>query len=167
MSYQNNPSWNKSRSESAYKGGKNKAKLYVVPPVVRNFKLYKYENGLEVVDADLFDKQAKAIATTFSGISSTRMRRFFDSVKVISRKPDFESRFYEASLPAIKLLKSKCAYMVGRTDGKERNDLKNLKEFISNGVDQVTCAKDYQVFVSVFEAVYGFFYETAKKESHI
>lgn len=160
MSYQNNPSWNNQRNGAAYKGGNYGAKHDVASPAVLNFKLYKDEGDRRVVDADLFDKQAKAIATTFSGISSTRMRRFFDSVKVISRKPDFESRFDEASLPEIRLLKSKCAYMVGRADGKEREKLKNLKEFISNGVDQVKCAKDYQVFVSVFEAVYGFFYDS-------
>lgn len=165
MSYQSNPNWNNPRNGSAYRGGNYGSKPDVVLPAVLKFRLYKDKDGRKVIDADLFDKKAKEIATTFSGISSTRMRRFFDSVKVISRKPDFKSRFEDASLPEIKLLKSKCAYMVGRADGKEREKLKNLKEFISNGVDQVTCAEDYQVFVSVFEAVYGFFYETAKKNS--
>lgn len=166
MSYQYNPDRNNQRNGNDRRSGGNYGpKPYVAPPAVQEFRLYKHVDGRKVVDADLFDKKAKEIASTFEGISSTRMRRFFDSVKVISRKPDFESRFDEIALPEIKLLKSKCAYMVGRIDGDEKKKLRNLKEFISNGIDQVNCAKDYQVFVSVFEAVYGFFYETAKKNS--
>ena len=60
------------------------------------------------------------------------------------------------------LLKSKISYMIGRTNNrKEKNALNNLKAFFDIGLKQVHDAAAYHVFVTLFEAVYGFFYEEA------
>ena len=62
------------------------------------------------------------------------------------------------------MLKSKIAYDVARV--KANNDkpyYKNLSDFISSCIDKVKTKEDYHVFVSLFEAVYGFYYELAPK----
>ncbi len=127
------------------------------------FKLYSDEKN-RIIDKELFAGTAEKIAESLSGITSTRLRRFFDEVKSISRRPDFKTDF-DKELAYIMLLKSKISYMIGRArqEGKrEQAGLQNLKSFFMIGLEQVKDAESYLVFVTLFEAVYGFFYEKNK-----
>ena len=130
-------------------------------PPCQNFKLYA-DKTKGIVGKDLYDATAKAIADSLLGISQTRLRRFFDEVKSIARHPGFKTDFVKEEA-SISLLKSKISYMIGRArndrDDKENESLNNLKKFFEIGLQQVDSADSYLVFVTLFEAVYGFFYE--------
>lgn len=124
-------------------------------------QFFLYKEGTKTVDRNLYDKTAQDIAKSLSGISKTRLRRFFDEVKKLSNNPCLDTNF-EKEEASIMLLKSKISYMIGRTNNrKEKNALNNLKAFFDIGLKQVHDAAAYHVFVTLFEAVYGFFYEEA------
>lgn len=150
-------------SKSNYNNHGDYTKNY---PPCPDFKLYADKsNG--IVGKDLYDTTAKAIAESLLGITQTRLRRFFDAVKSISRHPGFRTDFAKEEA-SIALLKSKIAYMIGRArndrDEKERESLNNLKKFFEIGLQQVDSADSYLVFVTLFEAVYGFFYEKSPRK---
>lgn len=132
-------------------------------PQCPKFKLYSDEKD-RIIDKELFDRTAKEIANSFKGISPTKFRRFFDEVKSISRRPDFKVSF-DKDMSHI-LLKSKISYMIGRAvkdNAKEVPALRNLQYFINQGLKQSIDAESYLVFVLLFEAVYGFYYEKNSK----
>lgn len=133
-------------------------------PPCPEFSLYA-DKAEKIVDRNLYDATARAIAESFLGISQTRLRRFFDEVKSIARHPGFRSDFAREEA-SIMLLKSKISYMIGRAsnDRDERASLNNLKRFFDIGLKQVDSADSYLVFVTLFEAVYGFFYEKSRKK---
>lgn len=131
-----------------------------------------YQNGTKTVREDLFDKIAEDIAKSLTdkknGVSITSLRRIFDEVKrfkqLLSTEDDFAMQ-----LPYIRMIKSKVAYTVARA-GKDKKEAKklydNLKHFIESGIDRINTKKDYEVFVSLFEAVYGFYYERAPENKN-
>lgn len=136
-----------------------------------------YQNGTKTVREDLFDEIARQIAESLrgkdkrgneTGVSITSLRRIFDEVKrfkqLLSTEDDFAMQ-----LPYIRMVKSKVAYTVARA-GKDKKEAKklydNLKHFIESGIDRIKNKKDYEVFVSLFEAVYGFYYERAPENKN-
>ena len=70
----------------------------------------------------------------------------------------------EVIVPYIKMIKSKVAYSVARAakqKSEEKGVYKNLEAFISSGIDLIKTQEDYHIFVNLFEAAYGFYYELA------
>lgn len=129
-----------------------------------------YEN--EKLVPNLFDTNAKQIAETFfvngprekACVSGSQLRKLFDEVKRYERLIDANKNAWNEQQPFIKLLKSKTAYQVSRAiknNPKLESAYKNVEHFISRGIDLVKTEKDYHVFVSLFEAVYGFYYASA------
>lgn len=131
-----------------------------------------YTNDGKVSD-NLFEDISKNIAKTFIGkdengkptnVSPTQLRKFFDEVKsyekyfVSSNKSKWEEK-----KPYIKMLKSKIAYAVARKK-VTKGVYKNLEKFIFDCVNSVNEEKDYFVFLSLFEAVYGFYAEELVNE---
>ncbi len=146
-----------------------------IPQAIVVDSFYK-DNG-STIKQELFDETASKIANSFIGqnrrgsdigITSTQLRRIFDEVKrfeqILSVSPDQ----WEVQYPYIRMIKSKVAYTVARA-AKDKADeaglYKNLEKFISSCIDLVKTNKDYEVFVSLFEAVYGFYYEKAPKSA--
>jgi CRISPR-associated protein Csm2 len=137
-----------------------------------------YKSGTDIPLEDLFDEQAQKIAESFVGknkkgfeigVSSTQLRRIFDEVKRYERVLLGTETKWEEQLPYIKMIKSKVAYTVARaskTKPEEKGVYKNLEEFISSGINLIKTEKDYHIFVSLFEAVYGFYYEKAPKSAN-
>jgi len=127
----------------------------------------------KIVKADLFDKTANEIAKSFIGqgkfgvygVSKTQLRRLYDEVKRFDQNLD---ETWEKNFPYIRMIRSKVSYNVARAIEKNRNEsdvYKNLSKFISEGLDQVKDKDDYHVFSSLFEAVYGFYYEKNPKNN--
>lgn len=150
-------------------------RLQIKPAVeIKSF----YKPGTDVPEQDLFDKKAQEIAESFVGkdgwgndigVSSTQLRRVFEEVKRYERLLSGTDAKWEEQLPYIKMIKSKVAYTVARaakTKPKERGVYKNLETFISSGINLIKTEKDYHVFVSLFEAVYGFYYDKAPKDAN-
>lgn len=138
-----------------------------------------YEQGTDDVRPDLFNEVAEKIAKSFatvekyetdrgtkenrSGITSTQLRRLFDEVKRYETLIDDDSpESWKEQYPYIKMIRAKTRYTVARAKRRDAKNAKyydNLSLFISEGIGLIQKAKDYHVFVSLFEAVYGFYYE--------
>ena len=156
----NQVSGNRSMSNG---GGQKREKIDLTyAPTLENFTFYT--NGK--ITEKLFDDIAENISKTFIGknseghadhVSATQVRKIYDEVKgfekyfISSTKSDWEEK-----KPYIKMLKSKVAYTVARK-GVTKGVYKNFEKFISDCVNQTKEEKDYFVFLSLFEAVYGFY----------
>lgn len=139
-------------------------------------KIGSFYNDKGNIQTVLFDETAKNIAKTFSGkdrygkkvgVSSTQIRRIFDEVKRFDQLIGTSAEQWDKQLPYIKMIKSKVCYTVARavkTKPSEKEVYQNLAAFIADGVDTIKTKEDYHVFVSLFEAVYGFYYEAAPKD---
>lgn len=141
----------------------------------------KDENGKPVICPDLFDKEAREIAESFfsknskgynEGISITQLRRLFDEVKrfrqILEAAGDGDGAgVWAAQLPYIKMIRSKLSYTIARMV-KSKAALeyyyRQLSSFIDQCIDLIKEKEDFFVFCSLFEAVYGFYYENAPKE---
>jgi CRISPR-associated protein Csm2 len=153
-------------------GGQRESKASVLEPVIiRSF----YKDDHKTIDPELFDSKAKEVAKSFIGnddrgypigVSSSQLRRLFDEVKRFEQILLLSTDQWDKQLPYIKMIKSKVAYSVARAAAKKDSDkavYKNLEKFISSSIDQIKKEQDYHVFVSLFEAAYGFYYELAPK----
>lgn len=152
------------------KGGYGYYKYEVTFPVSVVYQL-RMENGS--ISPDLFDSTASSIAKSFvgsdhrGGITSSQMRKIFDEVKrfetlLVSKDS------WEKQLPYIKMIKSKVAYSVARiSQSNTSGGYVNFKSFIDSGIDQIKSKEDFDIFVSLFEAVYGFYYESAPDKSTV
>lgn len=135
-----------------------------------------YEADGKTIKTELFNSDAKTFSHCFAtiddrghadGISSTQMRRIFDEVKRFDRQISGKEEQWKTVEPYIRMINSKVSYTVARAVKKEPRKTKyykNLEVFINSGIKLVKSAKDYQIFVSLFEAVYGFYYELAPKD---
>ena len=132
-----------------------------------------YNSDGKTVQKDLFDAVALKVAQSFKGknrmgkdigVTATQLRRIFDEVKRFEQILSFQENQWEKQLPYIKMIKSKVAYSVARAakqKSEEKGVYKNLEAFISSGIDLIKTQEDYHIFVNLFEAAYGFYYELA------
>lgn len=142
-----------------------------IPEPVKIQSFYK-DDG-KTLKEDLFDSVALDVAKSFKGknkkgndigVTSTQLRRIFDEVKRFEQILMLQKNQWENQLPYIKMIKSKVAYSVARAikqKPEEKGVYKNLEAFISSGIDLIKKQEDYHIFVSLFEASYGFYYELA------
>ena len=136
------------------------------PPMDYNNMSLKGTNG--EVPSDLFDSKAEQIAKSLNpyldknGVTGTSLRRIFDEAKRFQQILGDSDADFAGQLPYIKMIKSKTAYTVAR----QKNSLayKRLRDFIFWGINQIKTKNDYEIFISLFEAVYGYYYEYAPKE---
>lgn len=129
-------------------------------------------NGADTktIREDLFDTVAEQIAHSFfsdrDGVSYTQVRRMYDEAKRFEQLLDTDEKNWEKELPYIKMMKSKIRYAVARAK-KDKSYLgsyyDNFAQFIGEGIDLIKDEQDYRVFISLFEAVCGFYYEHAPK----
>ena len=135
-------------------------------PVYTGYKNMAFKDGK--VYAELFGKNAEDIAGNFciergrEGVSITSLRRIFDEAKRFQQVLTDDN--FAEHLPYIKMIKSKTAYTVARQikqKGSLATQYNSLREFISWGLDQVVNKKTYDIFISLFEAVYGYYYDLA------
>jgi CRISPR-associated protein Csm2 len=129
-----------------------------------------YENGK--IKPHLFDKKAEEMAESFKGVTGTQLRRLFDEVKRFEKILDAFPEQWDKQEPYIRMIKSKSSYTVARAaaklpkyDTQTKGAYDNLRAFIAEGIDTVKEAKDYQIFASLFEAVYGYYYEKAPRDA--
>ncbi len=154
---------------------KGKHKYYKIdaPASIKITSFYEKDtSGKKIIKNDLFDETAKKVAETLgsreanAGVSSTQLRRFYDEVKrydmILETTSEDEWKNHK---PFVCMLKSKIAYSVARIKSTDWNKpyYRNLSDFLSSGIDCVESAEDYHVFATLFEAVYGFYYELAPK----
>ncbi len=152
-------------------GGQRFEDKSVTPEAVKIQTFYKADG--KTINPDLFDGTAKKVAESFKGknkkgddigVTSTQLRRIFDEVKRFEQILTLQENQWEKQLPYIKMIKSKVAYSVARASKQksaEKGVYKNLESFISSGIDLIKTQEDYHVFVNLFEAAYGFYYELA------
>lgn len=163
--YNQQGTWRNNREQK--KTNENKSET-PSPVRVKSF----YNNDGKTIQPDLFDGFAKKVAESLIGkneegksinVTSTQLRKIFDEVKRFDQILTLQENQWDKQLPYIKMIKSKVAYAIARAseqENKKKALYKNLKEFISSGIDLIKTEEDYHIFVSLFEAVYGFFYES-------
>lgn len=134
-----------------------------------------YKNDGKTIREDLFDNVAKSVAESFKGknkkgfdigVTSTQLRRIFEEVKRFEQLLLSSDNQWEKQLPYIRMIKSKVAYTVARASkqkSEEKGVYKNLEVFISSCINLIQKQEDYHIFVNLFEAAYGFYYELAPK----
>lgn len=145
----------------------SKPDLSETPREVEIDSFYDEQNN---VQETLFDSKAKEIANSFIGknesgklygITSSQIRKIFDEVKRFEKYlMSNNASEWAKQKPYIKMIKSKVAYAIAR-NGEKKGVWKNFEYFISSCIDKIETEKDYHVFLSLFEAVYGFYYELA------
>lgn len=152
-------------------GGQRAEDKSVTPDAVKIQTFYNADG--KTVKPDLFDGVAKKVAESFKGkdrsgkdigVTSTQLRRIFDEVKRFEQILTLQENQWEKQLPYIKMIKSKVAYAVARASKQksaEKGVYNNLEAFISSGIDLIKTQEDYHIFVNLFEAAYGFYYELA------
>jgi CRISPR-associated protein Csm2 len=131
----------------------------------------------KTVKPELFAETAENIAAGFIGkdkygnvfgVSKTQLRRLYDEVKRFEQNLDGKPETWGKKYPYIRMIKSKVSYNVARAIEKNRYEAdvyKRLSAFITEGIDLVKDEEDYHVFVALFEAVYGFYYEKNPKNN--
>jgi len=136
-----------------------------------------YIEGTKTVRPELFDETAKNIAASFiskdkfnkpCGVGRTQMRKLYDEAKRFEQNLDGTQETWDKHYPYIRMIKSKLSYNITRSIEKNRDSAdgyKKLSEFITEGIDQVNNEDDYHVFIALFEAVYGFYYEKSPKDN--
>lgn len=140
-------------------------------PARKALTAFYSEQGKKIINPNLFDTVAKEIAASFHdgrfGVSRTQLRRLFDEIKRFQNLLDLADSTWEEQFPYIRMMKSKIAYTVERAKDKDRKTsdyYTNLQKFINEGIDLIHDRKDYDVFVALFEAVYGYFYAECKAD---
>ncbi|GBU24449.1 hypothetical protein R83H12_01079 [Fibrobacteria bacterium R8-3-H12] len=123
---------------------------------------------LDNITPEFFNSNAQNYANSFVksytdsrgqvkyGVTKTQLRRIFDEVKRFENIP--------FDLPHIKMIISKTKYAVARAKQKNSRaaeQYKALDKFIEDGINSIKNETHYKNFVSLFEAVYGFYYENA------
>lgn len=161
-------------SQSRFNGNKNKwnqeqkINLSETPEKVEVLSFYK-DDGTTVKE-ELFDTIANDIAQSFigkdergnpCGITSSQIRRIYDEIKRFEKNLlTHDVKEWEKQKPYIKMIKSKTAYAIARI-GDKKGVWRNFEFFITTCIDKIDNEKDYHVFLSLFEAVYGFYYKLA------
>jgi len=124
----------------------------------------------KIVKDDLFDTTAEKIAKSFVndkvekpyGVSSSQLRRLYDEVKSLDQELDGKEETWIKNHAKIRMIRSKVSYNVARAKEKKSSEADvydHLSQFFKDWFyDTVKDEKDYHVFTSLFEAVYGFYW---------
>ena len=144
--------------------GRNQGGFNTPKPVNQYVKIGSFNTNGEtkIVKEELFDKKAKEIAECMVGVTGTQFRRIYDEVKRFEQKLNGTGESWSENYPYIKMIKAKVSYTVARAiknESRSEDAYRNLSAFITDGIDLIKDEKDYQVFLALFEAVYGFSYE--------
>jgi len=125
-----------------------------------NLPPIKYYDDEGRITKDLFDKDAQAWADRFckDGLKRNQLRNFYHDVKSFERKldPFQKEKSFDENHPYLKMLKSKAYYAADRLKREKIPD--SFKEFLKKNIDLVQSYKDFDTFVTFFEAVVGFYY---------
>ncbi len=135
-------------------------------------KIEFYDEKGQVKDnlySDVAENIAKKMVYSFSagkrdkvnGVSRSQLRKLFDEFKrlqkILKEKDNWDELY-----PQVKLIKSKVAYAIARAKKNSRGVDKQydeLNKFLVSGINSIKTKKDFFVFCTLFEAVYGFYYQ--------
>lgn len=121
------------------------------------------EKATEIAKLFLYDFTNRKGEKKYGGVSRNQLRKVFDEFKRLDRLLD-EKKNWDEVFPMIKMIKSKVAYNVSRAKKNEKNYkakkcYDELYEFVKAGIDAVSSREDYSILCTLFEAIYGFYYE--------
>lgn len=133
------------------------------------FKEFKLVDEKGNITDSLFDIIAENISKSFvekdngKGVSSRQIRKIFDEVKSYDSSITNSSKTWDEVKPLVQMIRSKVAYAVARKktpkDEITNHAYDNFMSFITCGLKQVDSKEKYHIFVNLFEAVYGFYYQ--------
>ena len=119
------------------------------------------------LNPDLFKEDLlKQVAASIQNVSKNQMRRVFDNVK--RHKFALESgKNWEEIYPYMLMQKAQISYLCKRKSEENKFDqdyYQNLKTLIFKLVDMCDSAKAYIAYADFLEALYGYYYEIAKRK---
>lgn len=124
---------------------------------------------LEKTDTELFDTLAEKQAEQLE-INSSQLRRFFGELKdlyrqwrsvVANRSDEERETIYRAQFePRFKMIRSKVSYAT-RSGGQAKLD-RRFADFLMGCIAKVNSSRDFERFITFFEAVVGFMYGKGK-----
>jgi len=116
----------------------------------------------------LLDREAEEKAKSFvhprdrnsNPLTSAQLRRFYNEFKGLEKK--VAAKGFDATLPLIKMVKSKAAYSANPKNPKIP---RAFKDFLSENIDAINQKRDFEAFMLFFEAVVGFCYGQGMKNN--
>lgn len=147
---------------------------------IRTNGFYLEENR---VRPELFDQVARDLGQAFAkrggtGVSSSQLRNFYSEIKALEIRLQEMSRdapdvgqhetdgeqehveiapsVYRNNEYLVRMIAPKIAYVQGKRTGG--NVSREFREFVEVSLDNVHSARDFTVFMRLFESVVGFFY---------
>ncbi len=119
------------------------------------------------LNPDLFKEDLlTSVAKSIQNVSKSQMRRVFDDVK--RHKFALESgKKWEEIYPYVLMQKAQISYLCKRKSEDNRADqsyYQNLKTLTFKLIDMCNSAKAYIVYTNFLEALYGYYYEIAKRK---
>ncbi|MEO0123779.1 MAG: type III-A CRISPR-associated protein Csm2 [candidate division WOR-3 bacterium] len=111
--------------------------------------------------------KAEEIASGLRGLSTTKMRQYFDDLKGLRRI--IESGATAAQIKVkLHLIKSRAHYDIKRIVKKQEKAMSELKDLLVAGIDIILKSSDVlqstKDFSTFFENLYGYFYAQATKK---
>ncbi|OYD13894.1 type III-A CRISPR-associated protein Csm2 [candidate division WOR-3 bacterium JGI_Cruoil_03_44_89] len=124
--------------------------------------------GKTFVDDEVMRK-AEDIGRELMGVTTTKMRQYFDDIKGLRRKIESDLSPQQIKVQ-LRLILSRVAYDTGRVKGKkDKTDYNNfclLESFLKACIDKVIKSENIEKmtneFITFIEAMYGYFYFHAK-----
>ncbi|MEO0166853.1 MAG: type III-A CRISPR-associated protein Csm2 [candidate division WOR-3 bacterium] len=116
---------------------------------------------------DVTLNKAEEIARLLKGLSTTKMRQYFDDLKGLKRI--IESGATAAQIKVkLHLIKSRAHYDIKRIGKKQEEAMSKLKDLLVAGIDIILKSSDVlqstKDFSTFFENLYGYFYAQAPKK---
>jgi CRISPR type III-A-associated protein Csm2 len=127
-----------------------------------------YDEDRKAIWEELFTVYAPGIARDSADISTNQLRNFYDEIKAIQGRIeyDIENRVanFEREKPLIRMIKAKVAHARSR-QGDRIPD--KFADFLNDCIDSIEDYDDFRAFALVFEAVAGYHtqYSRSKRRS--
>jgi len=130
--------------------------------------MMKYFDEKGNIRKGLLDREAEEKAKSFvrpgdrnsNLLTSAQLRRFYNEFKGLGKK--VAAKGFDATLPLIKMVKSKAAYSA---NPKKPKIPRAFKDFLSENIDAINQKRDFEAFMLFFEAVVGFCYGQGMKNN--
>lgn len=99
-------------------------------------------------DNEFIDAVKNKVESNKEKITTSQLRNIFSTIKSLE--------YSEKNKTKINLLRVKFAYISGRSDKREMNEMKNLCEFLDKLILQIKDEKSWKEFKDFFEAIIAY-----------
>lgn len=131
----------------------------------RNQSQYSLHNDVIEKGGDILvnaaEKLGKRIGDKDEGVTTSQIRKVYNAVKRIQGKIQTDGEFQRNDLI---LLKPKLAYVAARAPGARKASTEELKDALTQAIEQVDTQEKFENFVNFFEATLAYHKAAGGKE---